>query len=75
MKKITKKQIILIAVGLVIVAIGAVIYFINYSSQLSVTPVEFLNSKQTVGEKGGYVVVVGRFDLFTSLTIPCNCCQ
>jgi len=58
MKKITKKQIILIALGLIIiVAIGVMICFKYYSSQLSVTPVEFLNAKQTAKEKKGYVVV------------------
>ena len=56
--KFSIKQILVIGVGLIIIAaLGAVIYFKTNSAQLNNTPAEFLTAKNSVGVKGGYVVV------------------
>ncbi|MEI7884624.1 MAG: DUF1566 domain-containing protein [Clostridia bacterium] len=56
--KITKKQIILLTASLIIIVVmGVVLYLKNFTNLLSITPAEFLSTKQTVGEKGVYILV------------------
>ena len=58
MKKISKKQILLTIVSIIIiVAIGGFAYIKIHTAQLGKTPSAFLTSKQKNGEKGKYTIV------------------